>query len=135
MTSSLIEFQIHLRLKNEFGENDIGLSRKKAKDLTDLIINRMNKGESKNWITISSEGLENDFYREDYLNKQYPLMEKGYDKLECPYCFETCFPEYKKSNENIVYTTHSCKTDFIINQSSHFEIDIDGDVVIKGNKV
>ncbi len=64
------------------------------------------------------------------MKNKYPLLKKGYDKLECPLCEKMCYPDAKRANGTIVYSMHNCKTEYMfegVNRS--FEINIDGEIV------
>jgi len=60
----------------------------------------------------------------------YPLLKQGYDKLWCPICGKTCFPDAKRANGTIVYTEHDCMAPHAFAPVRHsFEIDVNGDIV------
>lgn len=60
----------------------------------------------------------------------YPLLSKGYDILECPYCEVQYYPDALTANGTVIYNRHSCKPAYqhaAINR--RFEININGELV------
>ncbi len=62
--------------------------------------------------------------------ENYPLLQEGYDRLECPDCDKMCYPDAKRGNGTIVYTRHPCKSTYDLEATDRsFEINVDGELV------
>lgn len=62
---------------------------------------------------------------------KFPLVDEGYDILECPQCDRICYPSGKLHNGSIVYEPHNCKPTYSIHTTPNymFAIDKNGDLV------
>ena len=62
----------------------------------------------------------------------YPLLNAGYDELECPLCGKMCYPDAKGSDGTIIYNLHLCHLPDSWNmKNKRFEINLEGEYYFK----